>query len=77
MAYSRQGRRRECAGVDPEEQRPVDPVLLSVHAKGSIPSRRGGPATCSGVKPNFFWSAFRGAEAPKVCMPILSPVGPT
>lgn len=33
MAYPRQGRRRECAGVDPEEQRPVDPVLLSVHAK--------------------------------------------
>src|SRR5262245_60709850 len=33
--------------------------------------------TLSGVKPNFFCSSFSGAEAPKVCMPIVVPVGPT
>src|SRR4029453_6035531 len=31
----------------------------------------------SGSKPNFTWSAFRGAEAPKVCMPMTRPALPT
>jgi hypothetical protein len=30
-------------------------------------------ATCSGSKPNFFWSSFSGADAPKVFMPIMRP----
>ena len=33
--------------------------------------------TRSGSKPNFCWSAFSGAEAPKVCMPITRPSEPT
>src|SRR5262249_49695600 len=33
--------------------------------------------TRSGWKPNFSWSAFRGAEAPKVRMPITRPAPPT
>src|SRR2546426_2198824 len=31
----------------------------------------------SGVNPNFVWSAFSGAEAPNVFMPITSPSDPT
>ena len=31
----------------------------------------------SGVKPNFFCRSFRGAEAPKVCIPIIAPPVPT
>jgi hypothetical protein len=33
--------------------------------------------TWSGSKPNFFWSSFSGAEAPKVFMPMTSPELPT
>ncbi len=33
--------------------------------------------TLSTVKPYSFSSAFNGAEAPKVCMPMTRPVGPT
>src|SRR5712691_9942297 len=33
--------------------------------------------TCSTVKPNFFCSSLSGADAPKVSIPILAPVGPT
>jgi hypothetical protein len=33
--------------------------------------------TCSGSKPNFFWSSLRGAEAPKVFMPMVRPDRPT
>ena len=29
------------------------------------------------MNPNFVWSAFSGAEAPNVLMPITSPSGPT
>jgi len=30
--------------------------------------------TLSGVKPNFFCSSLSGAEAPKVCIPIVAPL---
>src|SRR5262249_33093388 len=33
--------------------------------------------TFSGSKPNFLWSSFKGAEAPKVSMPITQPEVPT
>src|SRR5487761_82026 len=33
--------------------------------------------TRSGMKPNFFCNSFRGADAPKVCIPMERPVGPT
>jgi hypothetical protein len=32
--------------------------------------------TASGWNPNFFCNSLRGAEAPKVCMPIIRPVSP-
>src|SRR5215472_17257643 len=42
------------------------------------------PSTClaaattvSVLNPNFFNSSFNGAEAPKVCIPIILPFGPT
>ena len=34
-------------------------------------------STFSRVKPNFFIRSLIGADAPKVCMPILAPLGPT
>ena len=33
--------------------------------------------TRSGVKPNLPSTSFSGAEEPNVCMPIVSPAGPT
>src|ERR1700676_4878324 len=33
--------------------------------------------TRSAKKPNFFSTSFKGAEAPKLCMPIILPLGPT
>src|SRR5713226_1806146 len=33
--------------------------------------------TFSGRKPNLLSKSFKGAEAPKVCMPIILPLGPT
>src|SRR5262249_20676933 len=38
---------------------------------------RAAATTASGVNPNFFCSSLRGAEAPKVFMPMISPVLPT
>src|SRR5262249_15706212 len=35
------------------------------------------PTTPSASKPNFFWSCFKGGEAPNVFMPITCPRGPT
>src|SRR5712692_6098565 len=32
--------------------------------------------TWSGVKPNFSCKAFSGADAPKVCMPMICPLRP-
>ncbi len=33
--------------------------------------------TCSGSNPNLFCSSLSGAEAPKVCIPMTRPSGPT
>src|SRR6516165_861591 len=31
---------------------------------------------CSALNPNFFWSCFKGAEAPKLSIPMLCPSEP-
>src|SRR5262249_9126380 len=65
-----------------------DVVVPGRLADGDEPQRlhrRAARATCSraaartrsGVKPNFFCSSLSGAEAPKGCMPMASPVVPT
>ena len=42
-----------------------------------VPIHHGAATIFSGVKPNFSCKALSGAEAPKVCMPMICPRKPT
>ena len=85
-------RRRRAAGAEPEDLPVLDQpervlgeprraVVVCAHRPSATPARasasRAACTTRSGVKPNFVWSAFRGADAPNVRIPMISPAGPT
>ena len=68
--------------VEPEALTPLRAAALSPSSHPSLALRssthaRATAATRSGVKPNLLSSCFSGADAPKVCMPMMAPSLPT
>ena len=59
--------------VEPEALAQLVQLRGRLHESSSFAAS----ATRSGVKPNLSWTSFSGAEVPKVCIPILTPAGPT
>src|SRR5207302_6386604 len=64
-------------GVEGEECIVRHECLPQRRARARASVSRAAATIRSGVNPNFVWSAFSGAEAPNVLMPITSPSGPT
>ena len=73
-------RPQRCDGAgrqQPDEQREEEGAAASRDQRPRASCRLAAATTASAENPNFFCSSLSGAEAPKVFMPMASPVVPT